>query len=256
MQRIVLLAVAFAWWAAGASVAGADQAPSAAPLTAFTGHAHADVKVVVGGAPIELTAHVAVAERDQRSRFDVTVDRGQMPLLASGPFTMVLDRSNNTLTIWSDATKTYYVQSLVPSPFATPTPVATTTPRPARAAKSPFADLDVFTVNIQLAGRSTIIGFPSTAIATTMDVHTRGSLATTHVRATVNLADDFAMFPLTIAGSVDTGSAGVGGTFDYAVDDIVRDTPPLAAFAVPDGYQKADSPLGVMATHPAGVRKI
>jgi hypothetical protein len=78
-------------------------------------------------------------------------------------------------------------------------------------------------------------------------LHTRGSSSTTHFRPTIDLASS--------ADDHRFHRYGCGGKFDYAVDDVVRETPPLASVR-PGRLSKVASPLGVMATNPAGVRKI
>jgi hypothetical protein len=222
------------------------------PLRAFTGHAHADLKIIAGGSPVDLAAHVMIAQRDGLSRFDITIDRGQIPLLPIGAITLVVDRSANTLTFWNAATKMYYTQpaaAMLPS-AATPAPITSLTPAPSGKAtpapRSPLADLDVFTLGAQLNGHSTIAGFATTGVVASIDYRKKGATATAHVHATVDLADDYAWFPVDINATIDPAIPGITGMLDYAIDDVVRVEPPASTFVVPAGYQQAATIFGVL----------
>jgi hypothetical protein len=248
MHRLAPLALVLTLWLAFSSVASAAPTPAPGTPAGFTGNAHAVLKFNLNGAPIVVTAHVTTAQRDALSRFDVTVDRNQMPLLPAGPVTLVVDQSKKTVTFWNDATKMYYVQSIAPGFGVSPTPAPSVTPaaRPTPPARSPLADLDVLALTVGLGGHSTIVGLATTGITTTLDVRKKGSTTTAHLHASMDLADDFAFFPVTISATIDPGT-GASGTIDYAVDDFVRVTPALTAFDVPAGYQKADTIFGIFA---------
>jgi hypothetical protein len=234
-----------------AAASGPPNAPMPLAMPAprsFTAHAHADLKIVFGGSPIDLAARVTIAQRDLLARYDIAIDRGGSPIGPSGGVTLLLDRSTNTLTLRNDATKLYYVQSLTPSlaTSATPAPTATTSPHVLPAPRSPLADLDQFVLNVQLTGHSTVIGLPATGIIATIDYRRTGSAAPAHARATVDLADDFAWFPLDAEATIDPGITGITATLHYAVDDFDRTVPPLSAFVVPAGYVKAATIFGVL----------
>jgi len=248
-KRSALLLAAMLW--ATCAPAGADGPPIAPmPLTipvphSFTAHAHGDLKIMFGGSPIDLAARVTIAQRDLFARYDITVERGGVPIGPAGGLTLILDRSTNAVTVGSDATKLYYTQSLMPT-TAPPSPAPSASPRLPFTTRSPLADLDLFTMNVQLNGHSTVVGLPATGFIMTIDFRRKGATATSHVHATVDLADDFASFPLDFDATIDPGMAGVTGVLHYAVDDFVRAEPPLAEFAVPAGYAKAATLFGVI----------
>ncbi len=258
MRTISAFFAASGLWALAFAPAGAaPPAPPVMPLVpsatrSFTGHAHGDLKVTFGGSTIDLTAHATLAQRDNLARFDITLDRGGIALLPPGGITLVVDRSAGTLTAWNDAAKLYYVQSLTPPP-APPAPAATPAPRASLPARSPLADLDVLALNVQLNGHSTIAGFATTGIIATIDYRKKGAIATAHVHATVDLADDFAWFPVTLNATIDPAMSGVTGALTYAIDDVVQTEPPLAAFAVPSTYQKAATILRVISPGGGGL---
>jgi hypothetical protein len=198
-----------------------------------------------GGSPMDLAARVTIAKRGLFVRYDMAVERGGAPIAPAGGLTLLLDRSTNSVTVWSDATKLYYTQSLTPT-NAPPSPAPNASPSLPFISRSPLADLDLFTMNVQLNGHSTVVGLPATGFIMTIDFRRKGATATSHVRATVDLADDFASFPLDFDATIDPGMAGVTGVLHYAVDDFVRAEPPLTEFAVPAGYAKAATIFGVL----------
>jgi hypothetical protein len=240
------LLVGLAAWALTWSPAFAAPTPPTpvAPLRSFTGHAHADLKIVAGSSPINFTAHVTIAQRNMLSRFDIILDRGQAALLPIGSVTLVIDRAANTLTAWNAATKLSFTQPLTPMlpSAATPAPSAGATVQP----RSPLADLDVFTMSVQLGSHSTVAGLATTGLIVSIDVRKKGTSATAHVHATMDLADDDASFPVDFRATIDPGIPGVTGSLDYAIDDVVQVEPPSSIFVVPAGYQKAATLLGIL----------
>jgi len=66
------------------------------------------------------------------------------------------------------------------------------------------------------------------------------------VTATTQLADDFAVFPVTLDVSLEPGAVPFVARLSYAVDDRSRGAPAAARFEVPAGYSEATSLMGVI----------
>jgi hypothetical protein len=227
--------------------------PSPAPTPiAFSARAHASVTVVAQGTTYAGEAQFAVAQRTDLTRIDllsVKSDSFPVPPITA---TAVIDRRANTVTVWNDTTRLYRVQSFLPRvpPSAAPAPRATSrpsaTPAPARRITSPFSNLEVLDVSLKLTGHTTTAGVPTTGLAFDLQVRTKGQQATSHVTATTQLADEFAIFPMTLDISLEPGAAPFGAKLSYAVDDLTRGLPPLTRFTVPAGYKQAPSMLNVL----------
>ena len=232
------------------TAATATPAPTAAPTpVAFTARAHADLHVDAQGTMYDGTAHVAVAQRGNLTRVDVSAAKSNAVPLAAIAFTIVVDRGANTISAWNDATRLYRTQRLVlhATPSATPKPKGT--PGPGATGVSPFGKLDLLAVSITLTGHTTTVGLPATGLAFDMQVRKRGETATSHVTATTQLADDFPFLPLAIDVSVEPGAAPLRAHASYAVDDLVRVAPAADRFMIPAGYTEAPSFLGVLFPH-------
>jgi len=233
--------------------AGAQTTPAPAPSPApavFSAHAHANVTVTTQSKTYDVTMQVAAAQRDRFTRFDILSIRSTSVPVPSSAFTFVLDKVASTVTVWNDTTKTYYTQSLVPSlPGATPVrPPASGLPPNAR---SPFADLEIFSLTFALANHTTTAGLPTTGLAMNVDFKKKDAAATSHLTATMQLADDFAAFPVSIDAHVDPGTPSFSGRFTYLVDDFARQVPASTSFTVPAGYALADSLIAVFLSRPA-----
>jgi hypothetical protein len=246
-----LLSVAVCAGTARAQTATPSPAPAATPI-AFSAHAHANLTVVAQGTTYAGDVRFALAQRTNLTRLDVlSVKSDAFPL---PPFTatVVIDRSANTLTIWSDATKQYRVQPFLPRLGASPSPAPrasarpAATPRPARRVTSPFAGLEVLDVSLKLTGHTTTAGIPTTELAFDLQVRKKGDQATSHVVASTQLADEFAIFPMTLDVSLEPGTVPFSAKLAYAVDDLTRGLPPLTSFRVPAGYKPASSILSVL----------
>ena len=224
--------------------------PSAAPTpVAFTAHAHGNATVVTQGGTFSGIVRLGVAQRDSLIRVDVLdVKSDQFPLPPIS-VSAVIDRSTNTITMWNDTTMQYRRQSFIPSfgrptpqPGATPQP--STSPRPARAARrgtSPIANLDVLSLTVKLTGHGTTSGLPTTGMSLDFQVQAKGATTAAHVSAATQLADEFPFFPMTLDLTIEPGAAGLNAKVAYAVDDLTRELPPAARFAVPVGYTEARS---------------
>lgn len=233
--------------------------PAAAPApAAFSAHAHANVTVTTASGTFGGTAQFGVAQRATKTRIDLLSVKSDSFPVPPISVTAVIDRGANTITLWSDSTKLYRVQPFIPRlpasasprPSATPSPRATASPRasasPAVRGTSPFAKLDVLAVSLKLTGHTATAGLPTTGLAFDLQVQNKGDKAQTHVTATTQLADDYAVFPMTIDASVEPGGGSFNAKLNYAVDDLTRGLPPATAFDVPAGYREAPSLLGVI----------
>lgn len=244
-----------------AAQAGA-QTPSPSPTaastpSAFSAHAHANVTVTTASGTYGGTAQLGMAQRGSQTRIDVLSLKSDSVPIPPIVVTVVIDHRANTLTAWSDTTKLYRVQpflpraaSVTPAPRATPRPNATRTPSatpgPVSRGTSPFAKLDVLSVTLKLTGHTTTAGVPTTGLSFDLQVKNKGDATATHVTATTQLADEYAVFPMTADISVEPGAAPFSAKLGYAVDDLTRSMPPATSFTVPAGYREAPSLLGVI----------
>ncbi|HTD37538.1 MAG TPA: hypothetical protein VK669_08480 [Candidatus Limnocylindrales bacterium] len=254
--RAVLCAVLVAALGRAASAQSATPSPVPTP-SGFTAHSHANVNFVSSGNTLNAVGRFAVAQRGGLTRIDIlSVSSDSFPL---PPVTgsAVIDHTARTVTVWNDTTRLYYVQSFVPSvlggrasPSPAPRPSATPrpSPRPRRSAPprgSPFRDLQVLSVSLKMTGHTTTVGLPTTGLAFDLQVQGKNDRTPTHVTANTQLADDYAIFPVTFDASVEPGSGSFNMKVSYAVDDLTRTLPPTTAFTVPAGYTKASSLMGV-----------
>jgi hypothetical protein len=239
------------------------QTPAASPTPAptpagFTAHAHANVTVVTASGTYGGTAQLGMAQRANQTRIDVLSVKSDSLPVPPIAVTVVIDRGANTLTAWSDTTKLYRVQPFLPrslagatsrpspTPRLSPAPRASATPRPVSRGTSPFAKLDVLSVTLKLIGHTTTAGVPTTGLSFDLQVQNKGDKTPTHVTATTQLADEYAVFPMTVDISVDPGTAPFSAKLAYAVDDLTRGMPPATSFSIPAGYREAPSLLGVI----------
>ncbi len=240
-----ILACATISLAALAGPAGAQTTPRPTPTpaptpVAFSAHAHANLTVTTANGPLAGTVALALAQRADQTRIDVLSVKSDTFPLPPISLTVVVDRAANTVTGWSDTTRQYRVQSLLPrtAASASPAPAAS---RPPRAGTSLLSKLDVLVMTMRLTGHTTTLGFPSTGLSFDMQVQHRGEKAASHVTATTQLADEFAAFPLAIDLAVEPGASPVAVKLAYAVDDLTRGAPAATRFAIPAGYTEAPS---------------
>jgi hypothetical protein len=235
---------------AGAQTARPSAAPTAAPTPAgFTARAHANVTVSAQGTTYDGAAQLGVEQRDQLTRIDVISVRSESLPIPPITGTVVIDRRANTLTLWNDTTKLYRVQPFIPrssaSPRASasprPSPRPSGTPGPARRATSPFENLDVLDASLRLTGHTTTAGLPTTGLAFDLRVRRKGDQAASHLTATTQLADGYAVFPVTLDLTLDPGALPFGAKVAYAVDSFTGGQPAPARFQIPAGYKEAPS---------------
>ncbi len=223
---------------------GTPRPASSAP-PGFTARAHANFTAGMQHA-VSGTAQFVLLQRGNALRVEIlSVHSDAMPLPPiSG--TILIDRSTGTATIWSDATRRYYVQRLTPNLFgrATPRPQHTATPAP-HARSSPLRDFDVLSLSMKLTGHTVTSGIPTTGLAFDVEAAHHGMTAPTHLTATVQLADDYALFPVSLDATLVAASGARAGRLTYAIDSWQPTMPPLTMFRVPPGYMRASSPFAV-----------
>jgi hypothetical protein len=245
--------VVFAGFAAAADAQSPRPSPSAVPTpSGFAAHAHANVTVAAQGTTYDGSAQLAVAQRDLQTRLDVVSVKSSALPIPPISFTAVIDRRANTLTVWNDATKQYRSQPFLPRASASPTAQPRASPRPSPAPRatvrrtSPLKNLDVLDLSLKLTGHTTTVGLPTTGLAFELNVRNKNDRATSHITATTQLADDYAVFPVTLELSIEPGMVAYSGKLSYAVDDLTPGAPPANRFAVPPGYTEARSLMSVI----------
>ncbi len=194
-------------------------------------------------------ARVAVAQRDQLTRVDLlSVDASVLPIQIPR-LTFVIDRRANTVTLWNDAARAYYTQPFLPQNLSgaprRPTPDPGATSKPVRPERSMLANLDLLTFDLRLTGHSTIVGIASTGLAFDMKVRQHGKTALTHANGTVQVADDFAFFPVRLQAQIASDGLASPASVVYTIDTFDRQIPSPDTFAVPDGYTRVTSLLRV-----------
>jgi molybdate transport system substrate-binding protein len=223
----------------GGPVAQAAQ-PSPTPTPqVFSAHAHATFTAKSSTRILSGTIRLAIAQRGNLSRVDIlSMKSDGMPLPPSlFQLTLVVDRTARTVTMWSDSTKKYHVQSIPVSPLSSPMATSSQT--------SPLSSLDLFEFSMNLAGHTTTMGFHTTDFAFKMKLRAKGQAVTTHIAGAMNLAEDFQWFPITLDFSVTTGTSSSGMKIVYLLDDLKAELPPGDPFAVPVGYTQSASFLDV-----------
>jgi len=233
-----------AWAQAPTPAATAMPTPAPTPAPPFTARAHASVTIGASHVPYA-TAQFAVAQRGALTRIDllsITSDFAIPKLMA----TVVIDHGNNTATSWSDTTRLYYVQKFVPTamPSIMPRPAASAAPR---AGASFLKNLDVLSMSFKLTGHGTTAGIASSGLLFEADVAAHGSTSPLHLTSTLQLADDYAFFPLALDAAFGHASGAPSATIAYAVDTIsFTPPPPPSQFVVPTGYKLARSLFDVL----------
>lgn len=249
----VVIPVAFGHTARAQTPAPRRTPAAAGTPVAFTAHAHGNFTLVTSGNTFSGALQLGMAQRAGLTRIDVvSVKSDTLPIPPIAGVTAVIDRNANKITVWNDVTKQYRVQTFnfsfarpSPTPGASSRPSAsprpTASPRPPRRVTSPLANLDVLELTVKLTGHGTTSGLPTTGLSLDFRVQSRGAQNPAHVSATTQLADEFAVFPMTLDVTVEPGSPGLNAKLAYAVDDLTRTTPPLDRFTLPAGYTQARS---------------
>jgi hypothetical protein len=241
-----LLAAVAVGHAAGAQTPRPN--PSPMPTTAaFSAHAHANVTVVTQGTTFSGSLQLGVAQRANLTRIDILSVKSDTIPIPPIVVTAVLDRGANTLTVWNDTTKQYRVQPFLPRPAASATPRPRASARPARSGTSPFKNLEVLEATIKLTGHTTTAGVATTGMSFDLQVRSKNQQGLSHVTATTQLADDYAVFPMTLDVSLEPGGAApFNAKLSYAVDDLTPGSTGTTSFSVPAGYTEASSLAGVL----------
>ena len=245
------LALILAGTAANAQDAPASPPPSAAPSpvpSGFSGRAHITLSLPIRGSTMTVGARVAVAQRDQLTRVDLlSVDASMLPIQIP-QLTFVLNRRTNAVTVWNAAAQVYHTQSFLPAGFggpARPAPAPGAMARPSRPERSVLASLDLLTFDMRLTGHTTTAGIASTGLAFDMKIRQHEKTAVSHVTGSLQMADDFAFFPIALQAHVQVSAAATPAVLSYLVDSFDRQLPPAEMFVLPDGYREAPSLLGV-----------
>jgi len=224
----------------------AAQTPAPVPVATpagFSATAHADGTIVTQGRTITGSLQLGMAERPGLVRIDLLAVKTDAMPIPPIRVTAVVDRRANTLTVWNDLTKNYYVQPFLPqaspgaSPRPTPTPSASVPPQ----AMSPFANLDVLSVTIKMTGHTMTNGVPTTGLSFDLEVAKKGDAAPVHVLADAQIVDASAGVPMNLNVSVEREGSPNKANLTYAVDELTRGLPPLSRFKFPAGYTKASS---------------
>ena len=225
--------------------------PAPSPLPpGLRARAHALVTVTgpsTGTAPprtLTISISLAVATRPNLVRVDVLSVKSDVAALPNLHFTAVLDRRANTVTLWNDAAKRYYLLTFLPQ--AAPTAAPRGSPTPVPRAVSPLSGLDILAIAITMTGHTVTNGVPTTGLSFDLRVAKKGQAVPVHVTATTQIVDDSAWLPMTIDAVVDAGTPPVGATFAYAIDELTRGMPPLSLFAIPPGYTRTNSPFAII----------
>jgi hypothetical protein len=177
--------------------------------------AHAVVTVTgpsTGTAPprtLTFSIGLAVATRPNLVRVDVLSLKSDVAALPNLHFTAVLDRRANTVTLWNDAVKRYYLLTFLPQ--ATPTPAPRGSPTPVPRAVSPLSRLDILAIAITMTGHTVTNGVPTTGLSFDLRVAKKGQAVPVHVTATTQIVDDSAWLPMTIDAVVRSRHSAGGG---------------------------------------------
>ncbi len=204
--------------------------------------------------PIDVGGHVAFRQRGSLVRLDVldvalpgagaVGNAIATQLFPPGGFTIVADAATRQFTLWSNATRAYYVSS---TGDATPAHAA---PTAAAASSNPFSferalrTLAAFDVSFSLASHGVVNGHPATGVNYRLSRTTaKGDAAETH--GTIEFADDLDGLPLELTASFKSKDVSQISLRLDATDIGQADAPP-ADFAVPDGFSRVASVAGVI----------
>jgi hypothetical protein len=251
-RAVVVAAVSTPAIAAAQSVA---PTPASTPA-AFTAKAHMSITVSMPQGPMTLTARVGLAQREQVTRVDFLSVQSPVLRIPIGTLTVVIDRSSNTLTAWNDSSRSYYTQPILPRPAASSIPSSAPSAKPsplarAKPVRSALADLEVLVMTVRLLGHTTTVGIPTTGLGIDVEMRKKTETKSSHIVATLQIADDYAFFPVSVDMTFEPGVTPFGGKLSYAVDSFDKTTPPIATFDIPAGYREEASIFAVVLGAPA-----
>jgi hypothetical protein len=241
-RHIIACAAAVAGLVQPAAAQTAIPVPAATPA-GFTATAHADATIVTQTRTITGSVQLGMAERPGLIRIDLlSVKTDAMPVPPIR-LTAVIDRRANTITVWNDLNKKYYVQAFLSqaAPSASPRPTPTPSASVPRQMLSPFANLDVLSMTIKLTGHTFTNGVPTTGLSFDLQLEKKGETVPLHVMANAQIVDASTGFPMTLDLSVERDGTPNKANLTYAVDELIRAVPPLERFKPPAGYTKATS---------------
>jgi hypothetical protein len=240
--------------------------PTGTPApTGFVGKGDLVIQSALAGVPLTVGGHVAFETAGSDFRLDIlsfsfpgansaVSSALGTQVLPPGGFTVVFDRTANTLTIWSSARRMYYTQSMKAlraraNGGATPTPGPSPTgPDLATAfrALSGLRDDKTFTMSISLTGHTALFGHPVSNLHYELiqtPLATSGS--STDIHGELALAEDLDSFPVKFTASVAVKSIPIS-SLSLEFTELAKRLPPASDFAPPPDYTKATSIGDVM----------
>jgi len=250
VKRAGLVAVACAALGAAtvAYVRAADE-PSG-----YVGKGNIVVRTQLGGSTsITLGGDIAMEELGPRLRVDVlslaipgtsATISGLIAtqLFPPGGFSVVYDRSNSSVTIWSNAQHRYFSSANTTAGAPTPAPAIPALGSSSGDLFSAFSfakqlkDYNVFNVTLGLAGHQTVNGHPATGLNFAF-LRTNKNSETIDVHGTLQFADDLDGVPveITVAGK---SKSFPESAFRLDFSSLVKQTPPDTDFEAPPGYAR------------------
>jgi hypothetical protein len=211
------------------------------------------------GNKLAFAGQVAFEQLDDQVRIDLTsltITNAAAPsghqLAPGGGFSVVLDRKEQRFVVWSDARRAFFVGTLPkpPSPFAPSTaasPKPSPSPQPSgspRAADSPLSglkNLKAFSFGVDMTGRGTTNGHPSTGFA--YHLHSESNDGKVNdLTGTLQTADDLDGLPLVFTASV-AAQSGFVGNLRVELLSIEKRDPSKRDFLVPAGFTAVENPL-------------
>ncbi len=251
MKRIPALACALFLLLPAAAQAAQD------PNAGFTAHGTLVAQVAVAGTRINLGGDIAMMSRGNMLRFDLlrlsvpgtepTLNALITQFLPQGGITAVVDESQGSTTVWSDARRKFYV--FPGKPASAPPAAASLGGGIPGAAGSivqmletgrALRDFTTFNESIAIRGRGTVNGHPSTNVHVAYRAQKRGG-ALSDITADLSLAEDVQYLPVRISGSLKPGN--YTGRLDFT--SINTMAPDASAFSIPSGYAQAADPSEV-----------
>jgi len=214
------------------------------------------------GNKLAFAGKVGFEQLDDQVRIDLTsltVTNAAAPngnqLAPGGGFSVVLDRKTQRFVVWSDARRAFFVGDLPkpPSPLAPSTgasPKPSPTPQPSgspRADVSPLnglKNLKAFSFGVDMTGRGTTNGHPSTGFAYHLHSETNAG-KTNDVNGTLQTADDLGGLPLQFTASV-AAQSGFVGNLRIDLLSIEKRDPSKLDFLVPAGFTAVENPLELL----------
>jgi len=223
----------------------------------FTAHGTMVAQVVFSGTKINLGGDIAMMSRGQQLRFDLlrlsipgsepTLNALLTQFLPQGGISAVLDQTTGNTTVWSESRRKFYVfagnKAQVAAPNASS---ASALPGPAGSivqmleSGKVIAGYTQFSESINMTGRATVNGHPSSNIHVQLRTQKRGGKLTDLV-GDLSLAEDAGYLPVRI-NATDRAS-GMSANINFT--SLTPMAPDPSVFSVPSGYAQAADPSEV-----------